>query len=422
MKSEQWLPRLPDAWAIVPARALLRQRHERSETGDEELLSVSEYTGIQPKADVVDEGQFLSRAESLVGYRRCSPGDLVMNIMLAWKRGLGVSEHAGIVSPSYAVFAFLARQHPRYYHYLFRTDLYASIFGKHSTGIISSRWRLYPETFMALPVINPPLEDQIGIAAFLDKEMSESDAIVKKYEQLIKLLDEKRAVLVTTAVSKGLDESAPTKDSGLRHIGFVPKHWDVGPVKRFFRVLDYRRIPISSEERGLRKGPYPYYGASGIIDHVESFIFDEDLILVSEDGANLLNRASRISFLATGKYWVNNHAHILKPKSYDALPFWAERIEAEDITPLVTGSAQPKFTIEALKNLVITVPETSDERTEIAQYVERVTETFSQLRNAARHAISIILERNSALITAAVTGQIDFKSYRRESMHQGAVV
>lgn len=168
-------------------------------------------------------------------------------------------------------------------------------------------------------------------------------------EQLITLLKEKRQVVISHAVTKGLDPSVPMKDSGVEWLGEVPEHWDVGPIKRFFTVLDSRRVPLSSEERSYKQGIYPYYGASGVIDHVDNFLFEEDLILVSEDGANLMNRSTPIAFIARGKYWVNNHAHILRPCD-DAMTFWCERIESIDLTPVITGAAQPKLTIDALVN------------------------------------------------------------------------
>ncbi len=85
---------------------------------------------------------------------------------------------------------------------------------------------------------------------------------------------------------------------------------------------------------------YDYYGASGIIDQVEEFIFDEPLLLIAEDGANLLSRSSTLAFIASGQYWVNNHAHIIKPHTGD-LRFWAYMLESYDYTIYVTGAAQP---------------------------------------------------------------------------------
>lgn len=154
------------------------------------------------------------------------------------------------------------------------------------------------------------------------------------------------------------------KRSGVEWLGEVPEHWEVGPVKGFLASMNHKRIPLSSEERSTRQGEYPYYGASGVIDSVDEFLFEESLVLVSEDGANLLMRSTPIAFVASGKYWVNNHAHILKP--IDGMPtFWSEMIESLQIAPFVTGSAQPKLTAEALMNLIVAAPPEEAEKSGI---------------------------------------------------------
>lgn len=259
---------------------------------------------------------------------------------------------------------------------------------------------------IAMPL--PPLNEQKAIATFLDRETAKIDALVAEQRRLIALLKEKRQAVISHAVTKGLNPDAPMKPSGIEWLGDVPEHWEVGPVKRFLHSLDGRRVPLSSEERSYRRGVYPYYGASGIIDWVDDFLFDDDLILVSEDGANLLNRTSPIAFVATGRYWVNNHAHILLP-SDDCLHYWAERLEAIDLAPFVTGAAQPKLTIEALMNLRIAVPPTDTERRETQQYVSEKATMLDELQLESVHAIALLQERRTALISAAVTGKIDVR-------------
>ena len=259
-----------------------------------------------------------------------------------------------------------------------------------------------------LVITAPEKAEQTAIAEFLDRETGKIDGLVAEQRRLMELLKEKRQAVISHAVTKGLNPHAPMKPSGIEWLGDVPDHWEVGPVKRYFKSCNTRRIPLSGEERGGRSGVYPYYGASGIIDHIDEFIFDEDLVLVSEDGANLLNRASPIAFVAVGKYWVNNHAHILRPIDSNLL-FWAARIESIDITPFVTGSAQPKFTSEALGALIISVPPAEEERVQIQSHILTETAKFDALTAEAQRAIDLLQERRTALISAAVTGQIDVR-------------
>ena len=132
---------------------------------------------------------------------------------------------------------------------------------------------------------------------------------IRVKERKIELLHEYRASLIHQAVTKGLDPNVEMKPSGVEWIGEIPKHWAISKVKHELESLDYLRVPLNSETRGSMKSKvYDYYGASGVIDKVEAYIFDESLILIGEDGANLYLRSTPLAFKATGKYWVNNHA------------------------------------------------------------------------------------------------------------------
>ena len=254
----------------------------------------------------------------------------------------------------------------------------------------------------------PAAAEQSAISTFLDRETAKIDALIAEQQRLIELLQEKRQAVISHAVTKGLNPDAPMKDSGVEWLGEVPEHWEVGPLKRFLGSLNYKRVPLSSEERSGRQGDYPYYGASGVIDSVDAYLFDESLVLVSEDGANLLMRSTPISFEAHGRYWVNNHAHILMPSDGRTL-FWSERIEALQITPFVTGSAQPKLTAEALLNLSISCPANLFEKEAIEERIKTARQEFGPLINASENAVALLKERRAALISAAVTGQIDVR-------------
>jgi type I restriction enzyme S subunit len=260
----------------------------------------------------------------------------------------------------------------------------------------------------------PPTGEQSAIATFLEHETAKIDALIAEQQRLIELLQEKRQAVISHAVTKGLNPDAPMKDSGVEWLGEVPEHWEVGPVKRFLASMNHKRIPLSSEERSTRQGEYPYYGASGVIDSVDDFLFEESLVLVSEDGANLLMRSTPIAFVASGKYWVNNHAHILKP--LDGMPtFWSEMIESLQIAPFVTGSAQPKLTSEALMNLIVAAPPEEAEKSGIQKRIQEAIAEFDPLLGASRNSIALLQERRSALISAAVTGQIDVRGRVQEA-------
>lgn len=116
------------------------------------------------------------------------------------------------------------------------------------------------------------------------------------------------------------------------------------PLGTVVDFLDNIRVPLSTAERSTRKGEYPYYGASGIIDYVDGYLFDGEYLLISEDGANLLSRSTPIAFLATGQFWVNNHAHVIRAREPWTNYLLAEYLESIAIDSHVSGTAQPKLT------------------------------------------------------------------------------
>src|SRR5690606_14679968 len=147
-----------------------------------------------------------------------------------------------------------------------------------------------------------------------------------------------------------------------------PEFRDAGPweVKRLgdvCEILDNMRKPVTSTKRN--PGPYPYYGASGAIDYIDQFIFDERLLLIGEDGAKW-GPFERTAFIVEGKYWVNNHAHVLRPIQINDV-FLENFLNATDVSVYVTGAAPPKLTLDNLKAIRVPVPPTSDEQQKIAE-------------------------------------------------------
>lgn len=126
-------------------------------------------------------------------------------------------------------------------------------------------------------------------------------------------------------------------------LGVIPEDWDVLPLSAIAEFLDGKRRPVKDSDRAKMQGSIPYYGASGIVDYVNDYLFDEELILLGEDGENILSRNTRLAFRVSGKSWVNNHAHVLRPRQGIDIDFLAEFLESRDFAQYNTGTAQPKL-------------------------------------------------------------------------------
>ena len=194
-----WLGDVPAHWEVRRAKYFYAEADERSITGTEELMSVSHKTGVTPRKSTVT----MFKAESNVGYKVCSPGDIAINTMWAYMAALGGAWHVGVVSPSYGVYRPRGEDmlHPNYVDLLLRTETYRAEYLRRSTGINSSRLRLYADQFLDIPLLCPPFAEQASIVRYLDTATADIDAAIVNAERQIDLLREYRTLLIVNAVS-----------------------------------------------------------------------------------------------------------------------------------------------------------------------------------------------------------------------------
>ena len=217
--------------------------------------------------------------------------------------------------------------------------------------------------------------------------------------ELLKRIQAEKARLVA--------EGKIRKDKPLPAIGDDdnPFELPVGWEWAFFGTVmisrDGERIPVSKEERDHREKLYDYYGASGVIDKIDGFIFDKPLLLIGEDGANLVNRSTPIAFIARGKYWVNNHAHVLDGTTVDFLRYIGLYINAIDLKPYVTGTAQPKMNQAKMNSIPIALPPEA-EQIRILTRVDEVMALCDQLADRLKAAREVSGRYASAAIAAAL--------------------
>ncbi len=199
-----WLGDIPIHWEVKPLKRLFREVDERTTTGAEELLSVSHLTGITPRSQ---KNITMFMAASYVGHKICRPNDLVTNTMWMWMGALGVSGVTGIVSPSYAVYRPNSSTQVlgSYVDLLARTRMYIDEFTKRSTGIRLSRLRLYPEEFLRMPVLVPPLSEQEAICTQVSEATGYLQIAIEKAQREIDLIREYRTHLVADVVTGQLD-------------------------------------------------------------------------------------------------------------------------------------------------------------------------------------------------------------------------
>jgi type I restriction enzyme, S subunit len=185
----------------------------------------------------------------------------------------------------------------------------------------------------------------------------------------------------------------------------VSEGWIVAPLGAITTNFDGTRIPVRATDRSKRRGQYPYYGASGIIDSIDDYLFDGDFLLIAEDGANLLSRSTPIAFRASGKFWVNNHAHVVQTRCAVPLDYLQAFLNGMSLEAFVTGSAQPKLTQEALNSILVMLAPLAEQQ-RIVTKIESLMAQVSQSREHLSRVPAILKRFRQAVLTAACSGKL----------------
>lgn len=210
---------------------------------------------------------------------------------------------------------------------------------------------------------------------------------------LERIADEKRR--------RGIKQQRVERSGSIGGGAPLPGGWEEVPFGQVVINRDAERIPLSLEERKKRKGEHEYYGASGVIDKVDSYLFDEPLLLIGEDGANLINRATPIAFIAKGRYWVNNHAHVLEALDETLLRYLCIYINSISLYPYITGTAQPKMNQAKLNSIPVFIPP-SKEQNRIVEKVDELMVICKHLKSHLNESGEFQLKLAESFVNQAV--------------------
>ena len=194
------------------------------------------------------------------------------------------------------------------------------------------------------------------------------------------------------------------KDSGIEWLGKIPEEWEIKKLKYVTHCLDAKRIPLSAEERGKIVGNYPYWGANGIVDYVNDYIIDEEVVLLGEDGAPFLDKLKDVAFLSNEKIWVNNHIHILKPSNINSR-YLVNSLNLVDYVNYIKGSTRDKLTQTDMKEIIISFP-SPDYQQKVANFLDIKTSEFDSIISKKEQLIEKLEEAKKSLISEVVTGKV----------------
>lgn len=340
----------------------------------------------------------IARGDVLVTKDSETPDDIAIAAMVAQELpGVLCGYHLALIRPR------SRRASGTFLYWLHASKAFRAQYEAKAVGV--TRWGLSQHAFRELLLPLPALLEQGRIAAYLDASCAAIDAAVAAKRRQLETLDALRKTTITHAVTLGLNPSVSLRCTDILWIPETPKHWRVVRLKDVMEFFNTVRVPLSAAERGLMtEKTYDYYGASGIIDKVENYLFDGTYILIAEDGANLLTRSRPLAFLATGKFWVNNHAHILKPRWCGDHTFFVNLLESQDFSLFVTGAAQPKLTMENLGRFKLAIPPVEEQK-EIAVFIREKDAEFRALSAQIERQVKTLTAYRKSLIHECVTGQ-----------------
>ena len=226
--------------------------------------------------------------------------------------------------------------------------------------------------------------------------------------RIVSILDEAFEGIATAKANaeKNLQNARALFESHLQSVfSQRGEGWVETTVDQISTNLDSKRVPITKSDR--TSGEYRYYGASGIVDYVADYIFDGDALLVSEDGANLLMRSTPIAFSVSGKYWVNNHAHILKFENMPTQRFVEFYLESIKLDEYIRGAAQPKLTQAALNSIPIPIPKSAHARAAIVESIESILAETQRLASIYERKLAALEALKKSLLDQAFSGKLN---------------
>lgn len=403
----KWLGEIPSHWEVLKSKFLWRETFENSQSGKEDLLSVSQYTGVtKSMAD--------SRSESLEGYKIVHKDELVINIMLAWLGGLGVSDFEGVVSPAYCTYKLIRNENPKFLHYLYKTPMYLAEFARHSTGVVPSRWRMYTDDFGQVLSLLPPLSEQDAIVRYLDTATSEIDKAIAMQQKMIDLLNERKQIIIQNAVTKGLDENVEMKESGVEWIGRIPKHWEVKPLKytgTFDNGLTYSPNEIVEDGVLVIRSSNIQYSKLIFDDNVfveiapQSLMVQRgDIIICSRNGsADLVGKCAIVeeNINATFGAFMMRYT----PNIDNRYAFFLLQTAIGSYKGLFSTSTINQLTKTIIGKMKVPLTEMSEQQ-QIAAYLDSKMQRFDTAISNCQRQITLLKERKQIIINEVVTGKV----------------
>ncbi|PTN48782.1 type I restriction endonuclease subunit S [Achromobacter xylosoxidans] len=412
-----WLGQVPHHWTVRRLGSCFEERREKVSDKDFPPLSVT-------KLGVVPQLESAAKTDDGDNRKKVCAGDFVINSRSDRKGSSGASQLDGSVSLINTVLEPVEGVSIEFVHHLLRSVLFQEEFYRYGKGIVADLWSTNYSEMRNITLALPNVGEQTAIAVFLDRKTAKIDALIAEQEKLIALLAEKRQATISHAVTRGLNPDAQMKDSDVKWLGDMPAHWDVVPLKY---LVDLRSGGTPSKDNlDYWDGDIPWASAKDLKVEKLGDTADHITQKAIEDGAASLVRSGAVLVVVRGMILartfpvVETLVHLAINQDLKAvLP--RDRVNVSFLAWLLRGSANESLQrldeaghgtkalrMDAWTSMELPIPPLA-EQIQIAEFISKKIARLDTLCAEAERAISLLNERRSALIAAAVTGQIDVR-------------
>lgn len=417
-KSTLDLSKIPSDWEIIPCGYFFKEKSIKNNFGEINLSVYRDY-GVIPRDSRDDNHNRVS--EDISNYKLVEKGDFVLNKMKCWMGSLGVSNHRGIVSPSYTVLQPKRLINNRYFHYLLRSEEYRQIYESLSYGVRVSQWELRFNDFKVIPALYPKIEEQKLISNYLDKKTHQINQLIDITNKKVELLKEYKSALINKYVIKGLNPIFNLKDSGVKWIGEIPNNW---------RVLKFKHI---TELITCGHASTPEYVDDGIMFLSAQNVKNGSLDLskfrkIKHELHSQLSRRNKITkgdllqvrvgatigetcivdisdnfsiYVSLSLIKLNNIVH----NNYIKFLCNCSRFREFSRIEMKQGGGVPNLNVSDLERYKIPVPPKSEQE-EISKFLQEKTDKIDEIIKKLNIKKSHLNEYRQSLISYVVTGKI----------------
>ena len=408
--NNKYLPTIPEHWLFDKYKTLFIQRKQKNHDPNALLLSLFTHIGVRPRSQMEEKG---NKAVTVIDYSIVKKEDLIVNKLLAWMGAIAKSNYNGVTSPDYDVYELINKDfNSTYFHYLCRSKYFIGECYRYGRGIMMMRHRTYPQQLKNIYIPIPPIDEQDKIVSFIEYKEKQINKLIKKQKKLIELLEEKKKIIITEAVTKGLDKSVPMKDSGIDYIGQIPQNWEIKKIKQILKQISKKKI---------------YRGGIYIgMENIESWTGRFNVILNANiEGVSNIFSKGQILFGKLRPYLAkciitdcaglcSSELLVLKPNKDHDENFIQKLMLSKTLIDLVDastyGAKMPRANWNFIKNIECAIPDINEQR-EIIKYINKIDEFINKLIQNKKILIEKLEDYKKNLISFAVTGQIDVRDY-----------